>query len=89
MNEVIQAILQTEKGARVAADRQYVLRVAKEANKLQIKDAVEARFQVSVLKVNTQMHRGKQRRLSGRWGKRPDWKKAIVTLADGQKIELK
>lgn len=89
MNEIIKGIRQTEKGARLERARQYVLEVAKDANKHQIKQAVEALFQVSVEKVNTQVYQGKWRRLTGRWGRRPDWKKAIVTVAEGQKIELK
>jgi large subunit ribosomal protein L23 len=89
ISRVIKGIRQTEKGARLVRVRQYVLQVAKEANKPQIKQAAEALFKVSVVKVNTQIHQGKWRRLTGRWGRRPDWKKAIITVAEGQKIELK
>lgn len=89
LNQVIKGIRQTEKGTRLARHRQYVLEVAKEANKPQIKQATESLFKVTVRKVNTQTYQGKWRRLSGRWGRRPAWKKAIVTLAEGQKIELK
>ena len=89
LNTIIKGIRQTEKSTRLARLQQYVLDVAPEANKLQIQQAVEALFQVTVLHVNTQRMHGKWRRLSGRWGKRPDWKKAIVTVAEGQKIELK
>ena len=88
-NRVIQRVRQTEKGARLAALRQYVLQVATEANKLEIKRAVEELFQVKVTNVNTQVYQGKWRRLTGRWGRRANWKKAIVTLAEGQKIEVK
>ena len=87
--DVIRRIRQTEKGTRVEKLRQYVLDVAPDANKVQIKEAAEALFKVSVTKVNTQSMLGKKRRLTGRWGKRPDWKKAIITVASGQKIELK
>ena len=89
ITEVIRAIKQTEKGARLAGHQQFVLEVAKGANKPQIKAAVEAMFKVDVLKVNTQALRGKWRRLTGRQGKTPDSKKAVVTLAPDQKIELK
>ncbi len=89
LSDVIKGVRQTEKGARLARLRQYQLEVAQNANKLQIKQAVEALFKVSVMKVNTQVYQGKWRRLTGRWGRRPDWKKAIVTVAEGQKIELK
>ena len=87
--EVIKGVRQTEKGTRLARVRQYVLEVAKDANKLQIKQAAESLFKVTVKKVNTQRYQGKWKRLSGRWGRRPEWKKAIVTLGEGQKIELK
>ena len=87
--DVIKGLRQTEKGVRIEKNRQYVLRVSKDANKLQIKEAVEAAFNVTVEKVNTQRYQGKWRRLSRRGGRRPDWKKAIVTVAEGQKVELK
>ena len=89
LNDIIKGLRQTEKGARIERHRQYVLKVDKDATKPQIKQAVEAVFQVSVEKVNTQGYQGKWRRLTGRWGRRPDWKKAIVTIAQGQKIEIK
>jgi large subunit ribosomal protein L23 len=89
VSDVIKGIRQTEKGTRLERLRQYVLQVAKDANKIQIKQAAEARFQVSVVKVNTQVYQGKWKRLTGRWGQRADWKKAIITVAEGQKIELK
>ncbi len=69
--------------------RQYVFRVALDANKVQIRRAVEAAFDVRVLNVNTVRMKGKLKRLRTRQpGKRPDWKKAIVTLAEGQEINL-
>lgn len=89
LDQVIKGVRQTEKSARLERTRQYILEVAKAANKLQIKQATEALYKVTVLKVNTQTYQGKWRRLTGRWGKRPDWKKAIVTVAQGQKIEVK
>lgn len=88
-SEVILGMRKTEKGARIEQARQYVLKVAKAANKIQIKEAAEALFKVTVVDVNTLTYRGKWQRLTGRWGRRPDWKKAIVTLAEGQKIEVK
>ena len=89
LSAVIKGIRQTEKAARLERSRQYVLRVAKDANKLEIKEAVESLFKVNVSKVNTQTYLGKWRRLTRRGGRRPDWKKAIVTVGEGQKIELK
>ena len=88
-SEVVRRVLQTEKGARVEAYGQYLLQVDPSADKTQIRHAVEALFNVRVIKVNTQNGRGKWRRLSVRWGRRPDWKKAFVTLEKGQKIEVK
>jgi len=89
LSEVIKGIHQTEKATRLERARQYILRVDPSANKLEIKRAAETFFKVSVTKVNTQRVAGKWKRLTGRWGKRPEWKKAIVTVAQGQKIELK
>ncbi|MBI3087557.1 MAG: 50S ribosomal protein L23 [Candidatus Omnitrophica bacterium] len=88
-SQIIRGVRQTEKGARIARHRQYILQVVPEANKAQIKQEAEALFQVSVVKVTTQNYDGKWRRLTGRWGRRPAWKKAFVTVAEGQKIELK
>ena len=89
VTDVVKGVLQTEKGTRLAAHDQYLVHVAADANKVEIRQAVEQLFHVSVTKVNTQVQHGKWRRLSARWGRRPDWKKAIVTLAKGQKIEVK
>jgi len=86
--DVIQQPLVTEKGSYLLAEDKYAFRVARGANKTQIKQAVEKAFDVRVVAVNVMNVRGKQRR----WGRRtvlsPAWKKAIVTLAPGDKIEL-
>ena len=87
--EIIRNVRQTEKGTRLAQFDQYMLDVATDANKVEIREAVESLFNVNVIKVNTQVAHGKWRRLRVRWGRRPDWKKAIVTLQQGQKIEVK
>lgn len=87
--DIVKRILQTEKGARLAPKDQYQLEVAPDANKAEIRQALKELFKVKVLKVNTQIGHGKWRRLSAHWGKRQDRKKAIVTLAKGQKIEMK
>jgi large subunit ribosomal protein L23 len=87
--DVVRRVLQTEKGARLAAHGQYLVDVLPDANKAEIRRAVEELFSVKVLKVNTQVTHGKWRRLQARWGRRPDRKKAIVTLAKGQTIEVK
>ncbi|MBI2104577.1 MAG: 50S ribosomal protein L23 [Candidatus Omnitrophica bacterium] len=87
--DIVKQVLQSEKGARVLAHGQYVMDVAPDANKVEIREAVEGLFKVKVLKVNTMVTHGKWRRLQARWGRRTDRKKAIVTLAKGQKIDVK
>lgn len=68
---------------------QYAFQVAINANKIQIRRAIEAAFSVDVLKVNTIRVLGKRKRLRSRkQGKRADWKKAVVTLREGQEINL-
>ena len=86
---VVCGLRQTEKSARLTPLRQYILQVDLRATKGQIKQAVEALFKVSVQQVNTQVYEGKWRRLNKHVGRRPGWKKAIVTLAEGHAIELK
>ena len=66
----------------------YTFEVAKDANKYQIKDAVEEIFGVKVLKVNTVSMKGQKRRMGRNEGYTSDWKKAIVTLAEGDTIEV-
>jgi large subunit ribosomal protein L23 len=71
-----------------AGDPQYAFIVARDANKLEIKHAVEKLFGVSVAKVRTMNYRGKARRVGRHLGKRPAYKKAIVRLADGESIDV-
>ena len=86
---VVRKALITEKGTVLRElRRQYYFEVDRDANKIEILRAVEAIFSVKVSQVRTMQVRGKIKR-QGRWsGKRPNWKKAIVTLQPGQKIEL-
>jgi len=65
----------------------FAFKVAKNANKIQIKEAVEKLFDVTVEKVNSVVVKGKYRREGRFIGKRPDWKKAYVKLAENQTIE--
>ena len=67
---------------------QITFKVAKSANKVQIKEAVEAVFKTKVVDVKTLNVKGKKRRVGRNIGKRPDWKKAIVKLAPGENIEF-
>ena len=78
----------TEKGTVLTAQDKYLFEVDPRANKTQIKEAVELAFNVSVLRVNTMMVKGKPRRFGRRVTRRPDWKKAVVTLRPGDTIEL-
>ena len=87
--EIVKRVLQTEKATRMAQHDQYLLQVALDADKPQIRQAIEELFKVKVTKINTQITHGKWRRLSVRSGRRSDVKRALVTLAKGQKIEVK
>ena len=78
----------TEKAARLKESNKVVFEVAMGANKIEIRRAVEALFSVKVADVNTIVQRGKPRRLGRAEMKRPNWKKAIVTLAEGSDIQF-
>lgn len=78
----------TEKTTRLMEDNQYTFEVALDANKFQIRDAIEEIFKVTVTDVSTQRVRGKLKRQGRFEGRRPDRKKAIVTLAEGDRIEI-
>lgn len=86
--DVIIAPLVTEKATMATENNQVVFRVQKTATKPAIKAAVEALFQVKVKGVNTLVTKGKVKRFRGRLGQRSDVKKAIVTLAEGQTLDL-
>jgi len=85
--DVVKTLLRTEKGTALAPDRQYLFEVAKSATKIQIKSAVEQIYNVKVQAVNTAVVSGKKKRVRQELGRTPDWKKAIVTLKEGSKIE--
>ena len=86
--EVLRRPIITEKGTLMAEHNQYAFEVAMDANKMMVKEAVEKRFGVNVLKVNVMRMPGKTRRFGRRVSTTPSWKKAIVTLAPGQTIEV-
>ncbi len=87
--QVVKRALITEKGSILRERaRQYAFEVDTDANKIEIKRAVEAIFKVKVTEVRTQLMHGKVKRLGRSVGRRPDWKRAIVTLAADQTIEL-
>jgi large subunit ribosomal protein L23 len=86
---IVRRALITEKGTVLRETRnQYHFEVARDANKIEIKQAIEKIFSVKVGSVRTQQQRGKEKRQGRYAGRRSDWKKAIVTLAPDQKIEL-
>ncbi len=86
--EVLRRPLITEKNAMLQAQGKYAFEIAREANKPQIKQAVEKAFKVNVLAVNVMTVPGKTRRVGRRQVLTQSWKKAIVTLKPGDKIEF-
>ncbi len=93
MKDARQVIIEpvvSEKSYALLEDGVYTFRVHPSASKPEIRDAVQKIFGVTVLKVNTLNRDGKRRRnrRTGTWGKRPDTKRAFVTLAEGDSIEL-
>jgi large subunit ribosomal protein L23 len=79
----------TEKATMLAGENKYAFEVDRRVNKLQIRQAVEAAFDVRVTSVNVMNVKGKRRRVGrSNPGRSPDWKKAIVTLAEGDKIQV-
>ena len=88
--DVLRRPVVSEKTAVMTDEKnQYVFEVAEEANKIQIKEAIEVIFEVEVVKVNTMVVPAKRGRRGRNWYLRSkQWKKAVVTLATDQKIEL-
>jgi len=87
--DVIVRPLITEKATRLGGENKYAFEVRSQANKIQIKEAMEKAFDVRVEAVNVMTMKGKPRRAQGgRVRHQSDWKKAVVTLAEGDKLEL-
>lgn len=86
--DVIRSPIITEKSTMASENGQVMFNVASTATKPQIKNAVEALFSVKVKAVNTLVRKGKEKRFRGMLGKQSDVKKAIVTLEDGQTIDV-
>jgi large subunit ribosomal protein L23 len=87
--EIIKAPVISEKGSLLAETMQQVLfKVRPDANKIEVKMSVEALFKVKVVKVRMARYLGKVRRVGKSTGRRPEWKKAYVTLRQGDKIDL-
>jgi len=87
-HSIIMSPLRTEKGTNLLVYNKYLFWVDRRANKIEIKDAVEELYKVTVEKVNTVTVKGKKRRVRYVQGKTSDWKKAVVTLKSGDKIEI-
>ena len=86
--DILLAPVVSEKSYARIDENKYTFLVSPTANRTQIKIAVEKVFKVNVVQVNTVNRRGKKRRTRWGFGRRPDTKRAIVTLADGQSIDL-
>lgn len=87
---IVKGIQLTEKATVLGEkENKYMFKVHPNANKIEIKKAVENIYNVSVVGVNTMRYQGKRKReRTVRFGKRSDWKRAVVTLKDGDKIDL-
>src|SRR5215213_8776330 len=81
-------IFLTEKSTTLRAANQVVFEVLRTANKVQIRDAVQQLFNVKVESVNTMVYRGKDRRMGRGYAKMQNWKKAVVTLAEGETLDF-
>lgn len=88
LNEVLVKPVVTEKSNELTNENKYVFKVRPDANKIMVKDAVKKIFGVDPVRVNIQVNRGKSKRNRYKVGVSSSWKKAIVTLKLGDKIEL-
>lgn len=86
--DVIKTLLRTEKGTQLQLQRKYIFHVDKKSNKHEIKKAVEEIYKVKVEDVNTVVVPGKSKHVRQEVGYTVDWKKALVTLQEGEKIEV-
>jgi large subunit ribosomal protein L23 len=88
MYDIVRAPVITEKASMMSEHNQVTFRVPLDADKRSVKAAIEGLFKVKVTAVNTIRVKGKTKRVRGRPGQRSDYKKAIVTLAEGSKIDV-
>ena len=86
--EILRRPIITEKSIMLQEQSKYTFEVALRANKIQIRQAVETAFDVNVVAVNTMRVRGKMRRVGRNQGRTRSWKKAVVTIQEGQRIEI-
>ena len=88
MFDIVRSPVITEKATNVSEHNQVIFRVPLTATKRQVKAAVEGLFKVKVTAVNTIRVQGKLKRFRGRVGRRPDYKKAVVTFGEGQRVDV-
>jgi len=86
--QIIRAPLISEKGSLLAEHNQVLFKVSPDANKIEVRKAVETLFKVKVVNVRMSRYLGKLRRVGRNMGRRPLWKKAYVTLKEGDKIDF-
>jgi large subunit ribosomal protein L23 len=87
-HQIIKGPLITEKVSEgTELSNTYGFEVDRRANKVQIKNAVEKLFDVKVIQINTMIRKGKPRRVRANWAKEPSWKRALVRLREGDRIE--
>jgi large subunit ribosomal protein L23 len=86
--DIVKTMVRSEKGLMQEPERKYSFQVARDANKIEIKKAIEEIYKVKVQDVNTNIVRGKLKRVRQEQGSTTPWKKAVVTLKVGQKIEV-
>jgi len=79
-------IILTEKATRIRGENKVIFKVARKSNKIQIRDAIQKLFDVTVTDVNTIVMRGKERRMGRGHARLQNWKKAIITLKEGDSI---
>ena len=87
-HDIVKGMIRTEKGSRMQTMNKYIFWVDSRSNKIEIKKAIEDIYKVKADAVNTVSMRGKLKRVRYAIGKTSDWKKAIVTLKDGSKIDV-
>ncbi len=86
--DVIQKLLRTEKGTMLTPYNKYLFKVDLKANKILVRKAVEEIYKVKVKNVHTAVFQGKLKKVRSQEGRTPSWKKAIITLKEGHKIDL-
>jgi len=87
-HDIVKGLLRTEKGSNMMSRNKYTFWVDSAANKIEVRKAVEGIYKVKVNNVNTLTVKGKPKRVRYTMGKTSDWKKAIVTLKEGEKIDV-